>query len=332
MFSFFSKPASITSTSVTKSSSSPLLQDVTMPNVSRSNSLEYSTGVFPGAQGCVVVPSLIVMNRQGTRNKEYVTKIFVDEESYIAEKKIDAFVAQIDRTQQFTNVKYNENPINLGLLTDEDIKNCANIIGTRQELAGKKYLNFEYLGKSLHTIRAFQIPIRITDAQSILFGLSKLAVKLWSMNKGKIGGVQIFHNDSHAGNIMYNYDKETVYLIDFGIATINTPKNKDEFIDILKLTETINLFVDYIATSVVLGETQGLAITKFREFVIKNNLKRYVSVSKSTPRNFTAEQIIEEIQQLASGFSESGGKNQKTKKKSVKKRKTLRKKLDGKMH
>jgi serine/threonine protein kinase len=322
MLSFFSKPASIGSTTATKSSSSASLQD-SLLGVATSDSLEYSTGVFPGAQGCVVVPSLIVINRQGTRNKEYVTKIFIDQESYIAEKKLNAFVKQIDQTQQFTNVKYNENPINIDLLTDQDIKNCANIIGSRQELAGKKFLNYEYLGKSLHTIRAFHIPIRISDAQSILFGLSKLAVKLWAMNNGKIGGVQVYHNDSHAGNIMYNYDRENIYLIDFGIATINTPKNKDEFIDILKLTETINLFVDYIATSVVLGEKQGIAVTKFREFVNKHNLKRYAPASNTSPRKFTVEQILEAIQNLASGFSESGGKKRKTLKN---KKRTLRRK------
>ena len=328
MFNFFSKPASIGSTSVTKSSSSESLKD-DMPDVARSDSLEYSTGVFPGAQGCVIVPSLIVIDRKQTRNKQYVTKIFTDIESYTTEKKIDAFVKQIDQTQQFTNVRYNENPINLNMLTDEDIKNCANIIGTRSELASKKYLNYEYLGKSLHTIRAFQIPIRIVDAQSILFGLSKLGLKLWAMNNGKIGGVQIYHNDAHAGNIMYNYDKENVYLIDFGIATLNTPKNKDEFIDILKLTETINLFVDYIATSVVLGEKQGLAITKFREFINKNNLKRYAPLSASTPRNFNAEQIVEAIQGLASDFSENGGRKRKTLKN---KRRSLRRKRDRNVH
>jgi hypothetical protein len=311
MLSFFSKPKSIGSTSVINSSSGNSLKD-DMPGVEKTDSLEYSTGVFPGAQGCVIVPSLIVLDRKQTRNKEYVTKIFTDIESYTVEKKINAFVKQIDQTQQFTNVKYNENPINLTLLTDEDIKNCANIIGTREDLKTKKYLNYEYLGKSLHTIRAFRIPIRISDAQSILFGLSKLAIKLWTMNSGKMGGVQIYHNDAHAGNIMYNYDKENVYLIDFGIATLNTPKNKDEMIDILKLIETINLFVDYIATTVVLGERQGLAITKFREFIVKNNLKRYAPVSASTPRNFTADQIVGAIQTLASDFSENGGRKRKT--------------------
>jgi len=328
MLSFFSKPKSVGSTSVISSSSSQSLKD-DMPGVARSDSLEYSTGVFPGAQGCVIVPSLIVIDRKQTRNKQYVTKIFTDIESYMIEKKIDAFVKQIDQTQQFTNVKYNENPINLNLLTDEDIKNCANIIGTREDLKTKKYLNYEYLGKSLHTIRAFQIPIRIADVQSILFGLSKLAIKLWAMNSGKMGGIQIYHNDAHAGNIMYNYEKESVYLIDFGIATLNTPKNKDEFIDILKLTETINLFVDYVATSVVLGEKQGLAVTKFREFVVKNNLKRYAPLSATTPRNFTADQIVSAIQTLASDFSENGGRKRKTLKN---KKGNLRRKSNRNVH
>lgn len=328
MLNFFSKPSSVGSTSVAKSSSSESLKD-DMPGVPKPDSLEYSTGVFPGAQGCVIVPSLIVMDRRQTRNKQYVTKIFTDIESYTIEKKINAFVKQIDQTQQFTNVKYNENPINLTLLTDEDIKNCANIIGTREDLKTKKYLNYEYLGKSLHTIRAFQIPIRIADAQSILFGLSKLAIKLWAMNNGKMGGVQIYHNDAHAGNIMYNYEKESVYLIDFGIATINTPKNKDTFIDILKLTETINLFVDYIATSVVLGESQGLAVTKFREFIVKHNLKRYAPPSAGTTRSFTADQIVAAIQTLASDFSESGGRKRKTLKH---KKRSLRRKTNRNVH
>jgi len=274
--------------------------------------LDYKYGVIPGAQGCAIIPSLIVQGITKQRDKRYVTKIFVDEASYKEEKRNNAFVKQIDRTNQFTNVSFNEDPIDLSLLTKEDIKNCGQIIGTRADLALKKYINYEYLGKSLHTIMSHSITLTSGDADDIIFGLTKLITKVYLMNKGELsGGRVIFHNDAHRGNIMYNPRNHNVYLIDFGLASIGSARKGDILVDMAKLTETTSFMVTYILTTVKdLSERKKQAISKYLTFVNSNYLGR-----TSAPRGFvptyTAETILKAAQDLTNDFQD-GGSRRKT--------------------
>ncbi len=313
--------------SMTRSSSSG------WSTASQEGTLDYKYGVIPGAQGCAIIPSLIVQGLTKQRDKRYVTKIFVDEAAYKEEKRNNAFVKQIDRTNQFTNVSFNEDPIDLSLLTKEDIKNCGQIIGTRADLALKKYVNYEYLGKSLHTIMSHSIELTKGDADDIIYGLTKLITKVYLMNKGELsGGTVIFHNDSHRGNIMYNPRNHNVYLIDFGLATIGAPRKGDVLGDMTKLTETTGFMVTYILSTVPdLSESKRQALTKYLTFVNSNYLGR-----ASAPRGFvptyTAESILKASQDLTNEFQD-GGRRRRTKR--TKLNKTLRRsrhKVNRNMH
>jgi len=291
--------------------------------------LDYKYGVIPGAQGCAIIPSLIVQGLTKQRDKRYITKIFVDEASYKEEKRNNAFVKQIDRTNQFTNVSFNEDPIDLSLLTKDDIKNCGQIIGTRADLAQKKYINYEYLGKSLHTIMSHNIELTKGDADDIIYGLTKLITKVYLMNKGELsGGTVIFHNDAHRGNIMYNPRNHNVYLIDFGLASIGTPRKGDFLIDMVKLTESTSFMVVYILTTVKdLSERKKQALNKYLAFVNANYLGR-----TSAPRGFvptyTAETILKAAQDLTNDFQD-GGKRRKTRNKTLRR---PRNKVNRNMH
>lgn len=284
--------------------------------------LDYKYGVIPGAQGCAIIPSLIVQGLTRQRDKRYVTKIFVDEASYKDEKRNNAFVKQIDRTNQFTNVSFNEDPIDLSLLTKDDIKNCGQIIGTRADLALKKYINYEYLGKSLHTIISHSIALTKSDSDDIIYGLTKLITKVYLMNKGELsGGTVIFHNDAHKGNIMYNPRNHNVYLIDFGLASVGSPRKGDLLVDMAKLTETTSFMVTYILTTVPdLSETKRQALNKYLAFVNSNFLGR-ASAPKGFVATYTSETILKAAQDLTNEFKD-GGKRRRTRRSKL--NKTLR--------
>jgi hypothetical protein len=286
---------------------------------SQEGTLDYKYGVIPGAQGCAIIPSLIVRGVTRQRDKRYVTKIFVNEESYREEKKNNAFVKQIDRANQFTNVNFNEDPIDRSLLTKDDIKNCGQIIGTRADLDLKKYINYEYLGKSLHTIMSHSIALTKDDADDIIYGLTKLITKVYLMNKGELsGGIVIYHNDAHRGNIMYNPRNHSVYLIDFGLATIRAPKKGDPLVDMLKLTESTGFMVTYIlATVKELSDRKRQALLKFITFVTSNYLGR-ASAPKGFVPTYTAESILKASQDLTNEFQD-GGRRGKTRRSKLKK-------------
>lgn len=284
----------------------------------------YKPGVFPGAQGCVFVPSLIVQGLTKEKDRRYVTKIFVDEQSYTYEKTLNAFVKQIDSDSKFTNVKMNESPIDLTKVTDEDIRNCGNIIVTREALATKKYINYEYLGQSINTILTQQTPIDLEKAQNLLTGFELVANKLYLMNTGSLGKV-IFHNDIHPGNIMFSPTRKQVYLIDFGLATVDIPKKgKDTLYDLISLLKVIEKVLNYLIIKVPNPTAKRTeAIQKFQKFINDNYLGK-TSPPKGFVPTYTAKDIIEQISFLNRGFSELGGKRRKTYRKQQLKHKTLR--------
>jgi serine/threonine protein kinase len=295
----------------------------TRARTSSETELKYQEGVFAGAQGCVIIPSLIVEGMTQKRNTQYITKIFEDESLKQEEIRLDELVKSIDPSSSFTNVNYNENPIDISKLTEKDIKNCGAIIKSRENLLTKTYLNYEYLGLSLHTIFAYNKNITLGDAQDIIAGLLNLSQKISLMNKGEIIGKSFFHNDVHQGNVMFNPVNRRIYLIDFGLATSDFAKRKgsvmDDILGIFRVTYGV---VEYILKKIPsLSEKQGKAISDFISFAQDNYLllKGKKPPSGFQPREITAELLLSEIQKLQLGFSSSGGKRRRTKK-----RKTLR--------
>jgi serine/threonine protein kinase len=160
------------------------------------------------------------------------------------------------------------------------------------------------------------------DADDIIYGLTKLITKVYLMNKGELsGGTVIFHNDAHRGNIMYNPRNHNVYLIDFGLASVGSPRKGDKLVDMAKLTETTGFMVTYILTTVTdLSERKKQALSKYLAFVNTNYLGR-----ASAPRGFvptyTAETILQASQELTNEFQD-GGRRKRTRK--AKLNKTLR--------
>lgn len=294
----------------------PLSATVLPPQKDRPGLPNTVEGVYPGASGCVIVPSLL-LGLKSPDNSRFITKIFGQEKDYVKEKKQNQLIKTIDPSSSFTNVNYNENPIDFSKLTQEDIKNCEAIIQSRENLLTKKYLNYEYLGQSLYTIISQELSLSNQNIKDILNGLSSLASNVYAMNKGRDIGQPVFHNDIHYGNIMFNPANRRVYLIDFERSTINeSNRGKDTLADSQGIIGTVDKFVDYVLRKVpALGEVQGKAIVDYKTFVDR------VFPSRGRPPLPTEikEQIVSEIIKLARAFSASGGKRRRTKK-----RKTLR--------
>lgn len=285
--------------------------------------LYYRPGVFPGGQGCVFVPSLIVKGVTKQRDKTYVTKIFIDEESYKHEILLNTFVKQIDPQSRFTNVIYNESPIDVSIIKDEDIAQCRGI--KKETLPTKKFVNYEYVGQSIRTIIDKRIPLNINQIQSILSGFEVIISKLILMNNGALGK-KIFHNDIHPGNVMVDFSRKKLYLIDFGLASYEG-EGSGRLYDPESLIITLNTLIDYIRSSPVATKFTAktmFAIKRFKDF-IKNNY-----IGQRPPAGFvkthTPESINVEITELSVALTSQGGKRRKTfKKTSQTNRKTLRK-------
>jgi len=306
----------------------PLSATVLPPQEDRPGLLNTVSGVYPGASGCVIVPSLI-LGLKSPDNSRFITKIFGEEEDYVKEKQQNQLVKRIDPTSEFTNVNFNENPINVKLLSEEALSRCSGIFRSRdfRVIGTKKYLNYEYLGQSLYTIISEELSLSNQNIKDILNGLSSLASNVYAMNKGRDIGQPLFHNDIHYGNIMFNPANKRVYLIDFERSTINESKRgKDNVADLQGIIATVDKFVDYVLRKVhVLGAVQGKAIVDYKTFVdrVFPSRGRPPPLPKEIEEEIK-EQIVSEIVKLARAFSASGGKRRKTKKNKSKKRKTLR--------
>ena len=163
-----------------------------------------------GAQGCVVIPSLLV-SPDGTRDITKVTKIFFLDRDFQDEKiQNDAIITTIDPGGSFTSASYTEDPIDLTKMTKEETSACYGLKG--KDITKLKFLNYKHLGVSINEL--MQKPISVTDSKKILIALSALLPKIIEMNKNGF-----FHNDVHIGNILYNARDEHAYLIDFGLMT-----------------------------------------------------------------------------------------------------------------
>lgn len=175
--------------------------------------------VFVGQQGCVTAPSLVYNCLTRSRNGMRVTKIFFKEEDYIKEKQEnDKILQEVDPQGEFTSAKYDESPIDLTKLQQDEIAEC----GEDRPYSTLKHLNYKYLGNSLDTI----IPEANFDKDSsklIIQALANLAPKIKEMNsKG------FYHNDLHFGNVTYLPSEKRSYLIDFGHSgNLRHPKPND---------------------------------------------------------------------------------------------------------
>lgn len=163
-----------------------------------------------GAQGCVVIPSLIT-GPDGKRDITKVTKIFFLDKDFEEEKaQNDIMLSTIDPAGKFTSASYTETPINLADMTPDEVSKCYGLKG--KDITKLKFLNYKHLGVSINEL--MQRPITLQESKKILISLSALLPKIIEMNK-----TGVFHNDVHIGNILYNARDEHAYLIDFGLMT-----------------------------------------------------------------------------------------------------------------
>jgi hypothetical protein len=161
-----------------------------------------------GAQGCVVIPSLI-LSPDGKRDTTKVTKIFFLDSDFKEEKtQNDIILTTIDPRGSFTSASYTEDPIDLTNMTKEETAACYGLKG--KDVTKLKFLNYKHLGISINEL--IQRPISVADSKKILIALSGLLPKIIEMNKSGV-----YHNDIHIGNILYNARDEHAYLIDFGL-------------------------------------------------------------------------------------------------------------------
>lgn len=310
----------------------PLSATVLPPQEDRPGLPNTVTGVYPGASGCVIVPSLVLGLKSPDKSK-FITKIFGEEKDYVKEKQQNELVIKIDGTSQFTNVKFNENPIDIRKLPEDALSRCSRIFRSRdyKVIKTKKYLNYEYLGQSLYTIISEELSLSNENIKDILNGLSSLASNVYAMNKGRDLGQPLFHNDIHFANIMFNPANKRVYLIDFERSTINVPKiGKDTLVDLYGIVDTVDQFINYVLRKVPgLGALQGKAIVDFKTLVDRIFPSRG---PPPPPPKEIREEIVSEIVKLARTFSASGGKRRKTKKGSKKTKKAKKHSRRRKLH
>ena len=179
-----------------------------------------------GAQGCVIIPSLVVGTDRRTRNTEYVTKLFFKEVDFEEEKAHnDRILATVDPRGTFTSAKYTTDPIDISSINPKELDSCRGLRG--KDISKLKSLNYVYLGKSIHDIVFTDIKINADTSRWMFRSLSNLASKIHYLNIDK----KLFHNDVHEGNILFNFQKNYAYLIDFGNLSDN-PNGGNELTDL----------------------------------------------------------------------------------------------------
>lgn len=192
---------------------------------------------FTGQQGCVTVPSLVYNCLTRSRNGMRVTKLFFKEEDYVKEKQEnDIILQEVDPEGEFTSVKYDESPIDLTRLQQDEIATCGS--GKNLDYSKLKHLNYKYLGDSFETILN-ENKFDKDSSKDMIQALANLAPKIQEMNlKG------FYHNDLHFGNITYLPSEKRAYLIDFGFfgkQADTKPTDLIGFIEIMfMLVNTIN--------------------------------------------------------------------------------------------
>lgn len=188
-----------------------------------------------GAQGCVIIPSLLVDSAMRTRNTAYVTKIFFNDNDFAEEKSHnDMIISKIDPRGTFTSAKYTTNPIDLKRLTPQEVQSCGQLKG--KDITKLKFLNYRYLGKSIHDIVNTDMKIDAKLSQAIIASVANLAVKILYMNND----LGMYHNDVHEGNIIFNFKEDYAYLIDFG-GLSPQPANKNPLTDFQGLVTALRL-------------------------------------------------------------------------------------------
>lgn len=177
----------------------------------------YGGMAIQGEEGCVTIPSLVIDAKQ-TRNQNYVTKLFFNEDYYLKEKTNNNFILkEIDPRQTFTIVAYDENPINIKAISTAELQKCPSLQG--KDLNSLKFLNYKYAGISLSSIIENNTKFDKNSSKDLIAAIANLTVKIYGMNS-----IGYFHRDLHEGNIMYNEKEKHAYIIDFGNAQVGSDK------------------------------------------------------------------------------------------------------------
>lgn len=255
-----------------------------------------------GAQGCVVIPSLIVDKAMRTRNTSYVTKIFFKDNDFAEEKaQNDMVMSKIDPRGTFTSAKYTTTPIDLTRISPQEIQSCSQLKG--KDLRTLKFLNYKYLGKSIHDIVNTDMKINPKLSQSIISAIANLAVKILYMNND----LGMYHNDVHEGNIMFNFKEDFAYLIDFG-GLSPQPANKNPLTDLQGLVTTVRL----LAISAV-GQNQ--LPSKLKDLLnsfIKDSSLTLTRASQYTDVKQARELISKFLTDFALAYTKTVGGRKKT--------------------
>lgn len=160
-----------------------------------------------GNYGCVFKPHVSCKNKAKTF-KDSIGKVFLDESEFQSEKIIQDMIKKIDPYNNFTVPLYDVCDVKYFKKTDK-VEGCDLI---EQVNLDNEYpqLIYKYGGKSLKDIIKEKGSIKkfmdiFIKLRPLLFGLEKL------------NEANLIHQDIKPPNILY--DKNKVYLIDFGILT-----------------------------------------------------------------------------------------------------------------
>ena len=277
----------------------------------RKNRLRRGGDAKEGAQGCVIIPSLLVDTKMKSRNTSYVTKIFFKDKDYEEEKSHnDVVITTVDPRNSFTSANYTTTPVDLRYLTPAELKQCSQLKGL--DVGKLKYLNYKYLGKSLHEIVDSDMKIELSVCKSIIIAVSNLATKILYLNND----LKLFHNDVHEGNIMYNFKEEHSYLIDFG-GMSPTPNNGNQSTDLQGLISSLRLLVTSVVNQRRLPERYLGMLSSF----LKDSSLVLTRSSESQNSTESRNLIVKFLTDFSISFMKLGGR-----------KRTLRNKINRNMH
>jgi hypothetical protein len=146
-----------------------------------------------GAEGCVIIPSLKTVGKEG-----YVTKLFYNKNSKAKElAALELFKASnLDSSQKFTITDYDEQPIEI---PSDIAKRC------KGEVSGL-FINYKYGGVTIKSI--LENPQDVIQVKNVINSLIPIAIFVDTMNKSGY-----YHDDLHSANIVYDNESR---IIDFG--------------------------------------------------------------------------------------------------------------------
>ena len=284
----------------------------------RKNRNKIGGAAISGAEGCVIIPSLLSVGfLRSTRSATHVTKLFYEKSTYDKEKGNNDTINAFDPTNSFTYVKYDEKPIDFSKLSADEKSICVKNIKNGAPIETLKHLNYVFGGQSLFSCGENRSQISNKKSSDILNSIANLLPHVIAMNqKG------LYHNDLNDGNILYNQNNKKAYLIDFsGLTKVSTKHPLCDIMALLNATKTFAFKLDQ-------GTDFPVQLrTLLQEFYteLEPALKR-IAANADTPeqQSIAYTTIVSEFNDFCKRYSDtvpySGGK------------KTLRHKRHGNMH